>query len=360
MVCLFLFCFFFLLIDYLVVDKESEQYSVLRRHEERVSTARNKAVHTMIGALNKFMLELDEISREEQQVAMNLLANRLEYQRKEQELTRYAHMSSAELPLYIWLETQGIPSNAQICYLSEEPISPNEPKTAVTISSQPLDGATRVYLYRNLVREVVYRTILNLPLYGVLPPDSSKCKEFNDILTNGLILWKEKPSIVSRQPVDNLVRVKVADMNDVLAILNDPHVQPFYKIAKTFALVSCNPNTLPSEQEWEQMKQNIPSNAIANPELMTKLQVCYDALLKITQSTSGPITIPPNYHELYLRIPYGGTAKTQFEQICQHQYPRFYQYFKAMQCFFSRFWDLVLAVPSSHFQNPNLVHINLY
>jgi gas vesicle protein len=318
-------------VDELTKDKEksiADRMGYFREKEDKISKARSTAFQKITSAVSTLMNELDDIRRDEIQVVIGLLSDELSYRDKVEDLSKYADLPSHRLPNSVWLKSRSVVDLT--CYLTGLPLGDDLPRTSLFVSSEPLDGSHRVCLYRELVREILFREMYGKPLNGDVPPDLDLSEYSGGVVMSysGIRVWRrrDKPHPISRRPADQYVVRTVISQMDVLKILSDPRVVPWWKFVQTFCVYRCDVTAPPSEREFEKImaafERQIPDDVLAI--IMSKYHSLCQKYERVTSK-------PPHFREAYREylLSSQDSQKRVFNNF-QYTHPAFHEYLQAL------------------------------
>lgn len=341
-------------------DYRSDKASTLRQHEERINVARNKATQQIVAVIKNFMNELDEIRGAEVHVVTGLLSEELQFRKSIEELIQHADTPSHQLPNYLWLKTRNV-LEPEKCNLTSQPIANilplrNHPaagehydKRDLFVSSILSDGSIRVCLYKPLVQEILYRGMYGTSKYGELPPQIDLSDYGGVLNSSGLCKYIKNPthSIISRRPEDQLSVVPIVTFNDVLSVLQDPKVAPWWKFVQTFSLYQCEPNKFPDQKKFKQILESF-NGQISDNKLAILLSK-YEATK--LQTNAGCLATPSGFKSAYGQYLLGNRDPFVQYKTSHHQ---FFVYFDALKGLLKEILQLIF-LPS--FQMKNLNHV---
>jgi hypothetical protein len=328
-------------------DTISSRTAILREKEEKINNARNKGTREIQAIIKNFMNELDEIRQSEIKIATGLLTDELEYREQLEKVVQYANMPSHMIPVNVWLKIRGV-EDPNLCFLTGSIIGDDTKKTCLFVS-EPMDGIVRVSLYTALVKDIINRTMYGLPLFGEKPPtiDLSNYAGVMDPL-GGLCKWIKNTQTISRRPEDQIVSCRVISPQDVLLILRDPKVAPWWKFAQCFSLYEANPTKLPSSEDFKKIVEafngQIPDDLIA--VIISK----FDAL-KHKARANDSVLVPSDFKDAYKEYIEG--KPTKFKNS-QKNHPFFHAYFEALRGLVG---ELSKLINNSSFQFSNPAHV---
>jgi hypothetical protein len=224
------------------------------------------------------------------------------------------------------------------------PIQENEKKNALFVSTEPLDGLVRVSFYTPLVKDIIYRALYGLPLFGEKPPNIDLSDYAGVIGPLGLQKWKKNTGTISRRPEDQIVSCQVASAQDVLLVLRDPKVAPWWQFAQCFSLFHADPSKIPNQKQFkkiiEDFRGQIPDDQIA--VIMSK----YDVIQH--KSANGSVLVPTDFEYAYKEFLKGN--RNPFNNF-QKNNSAFHQYFESLRGLVNEFLKIINA-PSFQMYNP--------